>query len=122
VNAAPAVRPIGKLIQCVVPDDGTDKRVLEILRDRMGIVAGHSMSCRSVAMVVDVEPRRGRLPPSQLARLVQIVTTEDQADAAFDLVFATAGLGRPGRGIVFQGPLLGQTTYELPGDVPDEAD
>ena len=122
MNATPAVRPIGKLIQCVVPDDGTDKRVLETLRDQMGIVAGHSMSCRSVAMVVDVETRRGRLPPSQLARLVQIVTTEDQADAAFDLVFETAGLERPGRGIVFQGPLLGQTTYELPGDVPDEAE
>jgi hypothetical protein len=122
VNAAPAARPIGKLIQCVVPDDGTDKRVLETLRDRMGIVAGHSMSCRSVAMVVDVETRRGRLPPSQLARLIQIVTTEDQADAVFDLVFETAGLERPGRGIVFQGSLLGQTTYELPGDVPDEAD
>jgi hypothetical protein len=70
VNAAPAARPIGKLILCVVPDDGTDKRVLETLRDRMGIVAGHSMSCRSVAMVVDVETRRGRLPPSQLARLI----------------------------------------------------
>lgn len=122
MSVAPAVRPIGKLIQCVVPDDGTDKRVLETLRDRMGIVAGHSMSCRSVAMVVDVETRRGRLPPSQLARLIQIVTTEDQADAAFDLVFETAGLERPGRGIVFQGPLLGQTIYELPGDVPDEAD
>lgn len=122
MNAAPAARPIGKLIQCVVPDDGTDKRVLETLRDRMGIVAGHSMSCRSVAMVVDVETRRGRLPPSQLARLIQIVTTEDQADAVFDLVFETAGLERPGRGIVFQGSLLGQTTYELPGDVPDEAD
>jgi hypothetical protein len=122
VNAAPAARPIGKLIQCVVPDDGTDKRVLETLRDRMGIVAGHSMSCRSVAMVVDVEIRRGRLPPSLLAWLILIVTTADPADAAFDLVFETAGLERPGRGIVFQGPLLGQTTYELPGDVADEAD
>lgn len=117
-----APRLAGKLIQCVLPDDGTDKKLLNALRDEMGIVSGYSRSCRSVATLTHVETKRGKLPPSELARLVQIVTTEDQADAVFDLVFETADLNRPGRGVVWQGPLLTYTAFALPEDVADEAD
>lgn len=116
-----APRLSGKLIQCVVPDDGTDKMLLRALRDQMGIVSGYSRSCRSVAALTKVKAKPGKLPPSELARLVQVVTSEDQADAVFDLLFETAKLDQPGRGVVWQGPLLACTAFALPEGVPEEA-
>ena len=40
----PSDFPDGKVIFCVVPDDGTDKRVLAELRERYGLVRGSSLS------------------------------------------------------------------------------
>ena len=116
-----ARRQSGKLIQCILPDDGTDKKLLRALRERMGIVCGYSRSCRSVGALTPVQSTSGKLPPSELVRLVQIVTSEDEADAAFDLVFETADLNQPGRGVVWQASIHACTPFTLPEDVANEA-
>jgi hypothetical protein len=45
---------------------------------------------------------------------------EEQADTVFDFIFERANLAQPGRGAMWQAPLIGCTKFALPDDVPDE--
>ena len=51
-----------------------------------------------------------------------MIVDEDQADTVFDLIFGRANLAKPGRGAVWQAPLIGCTMFALPEEVPDEKD
>ena len=112
--------PACKAIYCLLPDDGTDKRMLVELRKRKGIVRSGSRTRHGIAALGAVKTKRGKLPESELVKQVYVLCSEDQADEIFEFLFWSANVDKPGRGIVWQQAVTGCTPYELPADVPDE--
>jgi hypothetical protein len=110
----------GKVIYCVVPDDGTDKRVLVELRRKHGVIRAGSVVCRGVGVLAEAKTKRGKLPEPHLVRQLFVICDEDQADEIFEFIFWTANVDKPRRGVMWQQPLIGGTPYSLPEGIPDE--
>ena len=112
--------PAAKVIYCILPDDGTDRRLLLELRKKKSVVRAGSEICRAVGALAATKTKRGKLPEPQLAKKVQVVCTADQADEIFDFIFWAAKVGKPGRGLMWQLAVSSCTPYELPADIRDE--
>jgi hypothetical protein len=115
-SLAPAVR-----IRAALPDDGTDRHLMEQLRQEFGITRMESVAVRAVAALQQARTRTGRLPEARAARLVTIVVDAPHADDVFDFVFSAARIDRPGGGFATMDRLQGATMPEPPAGPADES-
>jgi len=107
-------------IMAVLPDDGSDRRLMRALRRDKRITRVDAVSVRAVAALADAKTKPGRLPEAVLSRLVTVVVSASQADGVFGYIYDTAQVGRPGGGMVLMSRLRGATSFPLPDGVPDE--
>jgi len=110
-----------KKITCIIDDDGSDMTLLAKLRKQKGVISANSSHCYGSSIHNEVRTKPGKLPQPVLARMIQIVVPESDANDVFDFVCKNAGIDTIGGGVVFQGPLSFGTHYSLPEGVPDEA-
>ncbi len=109
-----------KLITCILPGDGSDKKLMRALRNELKINTANSVSCLGLEILADADTKYGNLPEPTLVRKVDVVVPAADADALFDYIYEKADIGRIGGGALWLGEVTAASDYALPEDVPDE--
>jgi len=120
VAEQPVPREACKLICCVLPDDGTEKKLMRALRDEKQITRANSISCMGMAVLADVRTKFGELPEPTLVRKVDVVVPEKEADELYDYIYEKAHIGRLQGGAIWLRTLTAASPFDLPANVPVE--
>jgi hypothetical protein len=109
-----------KLISCVLPDDGTAKKLIRALRDEKQMTRANSISCLGLAVLADARTKFGELPEPMLVRKVDVVVPAADADELYDYIYEKANIARPEGGVIWLGAAAIASSFALPADVPVE--
>ena len=109
-----------KLISCVLPDDGSDKKLLRALLHEKQITRAKSVRCLGLAVLADAKTKYGDLPEPVMVRLVDVIVPATDADELYDYIYHKVDMGRAGGGTIWLGPLTATSPFTLPDDVPEE--